>query len=407
MDAKAFMRAVLLVVCLVLAAPAIIWLVTTTSLEFVAIASSGVLALVLLGALAYMLRLKFWAWFMGVVAVVLAPGLLQLGAQFTLGEARAAMEAWVYVYVAGAVGGLVFELVRGRGGLEFPSAEPPVVPRLAPVSPVASQTVGNGGEPVGGPPAPIAASPPATGELPMNPSGVTTPAVVTTPAAGVMTTPAAGMASPSAAFLASGAAPENGMEVAAEGRPSRGARIDIGFFSRVTMGGIAAAAVLIVVRIAAGHPEPGHFLESALRLDTLAGAVVIGVLAPALWSGTQTLIESRISFLKGSMDTAAAAVANAEQAVRAARDAGFESGPEASQFIVDAAPLRSPEFIATIAREHDPTEVGKMLLARINSARIDLGAAQALQEAQLGQALGSLETAERLLRSASQRATRR
>jgi hypothetical protein len=223
----------------------------------------------------------------------------------------------------------------------------------------------------------------------------------------VVTVPSPAVAQ-SAAFVATEAAPENGTDMTTEEIPERGGRIDIGFFSRVTMGGLAAAATLILVRIIVGDTLPGHFLASALRLDTLAGAVLVGMIAPALWSGTQTLVESRFSFMKGAMDTAVAAVANAEQSVRAARDAGLSpASPEVPQFIVDAAPLRSPEFIATIAREEDPTEVGKMLLTRINSARIDLGTVQAQQEAQLGQALGSLETAERLLRSALQRLSRR
>ncbi|HEX2090042.1 MAG TPA: hypothetical protein VHI54_08995 [Actinomycetota bacterium] len=399
MDAKVFIRAVLLVLCLVLAAPAVIWLVTTTSLEVVALSGLGVLSLIVLGALAFLLQWRFWAWFMGAVAVLLTPGLLKLGAQFIVGDARAAMEAWIYVYAAGAVGGLLLDLIRGKGGLEFPSAELPVAFRTVPTAPVASPPVANGGEPVSalpgpiGPIGPVGPAPPATADAPPAPTVVTTP------------TPSVPQ---SAAFVASEAAPENGTGVMTEGARERGARIDIGFFSRVTMGGLAAAATIIVVRIIVGDTQPAHFLASALRLDTLAGAVLVGMLAPALWSGTQTLVESRFSFMKGAMDTAVAAVANAEQAVRAARDAGLSpAGPDAPQFIVDAAPLRSPEFIATIAREEDPTEVGKMLLTRINSARIDLGAVQAQQEAQLGQALGSLETAERLLRSALGRVSRR
>ena len=106
MDAKAFIRAVLLVICLVLAAPAVIWLVTTTSLEMVAIAGIAVLLVLLLGALAFTYRSRFWAWFMGVLTLVITPSLLKLGAQFISGDTRAAMEAWIYVYVAGAVGGL-------------------------------------------------------------------------------------------------------------------------------------------------------------------------------------------------------------------------------------------------------------------------------------------------------------
>jgi hypothetical protein len=397
-DAKAFIRAVVLVLCLVLAAPAVIWLVTATSLGVVALASLGVLVLMVLGALAFYLRSKFWAWFMGGLAVLLTPGLLKLGAQFIVGDARAAMEAWIYVYVAGAMGGLLLELIRSRGGLEFPSAELPAMPRTAAIGAVTSPPAANGGEPVTalpgpiGPIGPIGPAPPAGGDAPLD-------------------SPVATMPSPavaqSAAFVATEAAPENGTDMTAEQTQERG-RIDIGFFSRVTMGGLAAAATLIVVRIIVGDTLPAHFLASALRLDTLAGAVLVGMIAPALWSGTQTLVESRFSFMKGAMDTAVAAVANAEQAVRAARDAGLSpASPDAPQFIVDAAPLRSPEFIATIAREEDPTEVGKMLLTRINSARIDLGTVQAQQEAQLGQALGSLETAERLLRSALQRLSRR
>ena len=390
MDAKAFIRAVLLVICLVLVAPAVIWLTTTTSLEVVAIAGIGALAVLLLALLALTFRWQFWAWFMGVVAVLLIPGLLKLGAQFILGDARAAMEAWIYVYSAGAVGGLVVELIRGRGGLDFPVGEPPSVHRVA-ASPLAAQPMGNGMEPASagspaGYPAAGGVADPAAG-----PPGATAPAT------------ALAVASP-AAFSAPETVPANG---AAPEPTERGGRIDIGFFSRMTMGGIAAAAALIVVRIVVGDTQPGHFLASALRLDTLAGAAMIGMIAPAVWSGTQTLVESRFSFLKGAVETAAAAVANAEHAVRAARDAGLTAGPDTSQFIVDAAPLRSPEFIATIATEEDPTEVGKMLLARINSSRIDLGAMQAHQEAQLGQALGSLETAERILRAANTRATPR
>lgn len=399
MDAKAFIRAVLLVLCLVLAAPAVIWLVTTTSLEVVAVAGLGVLALMVLGALAFFLRWKFWAWFLGALAVLLTPGLLKLGAQFIIGDGRAAMEAWIYVYVAGAVGGLLLELIRGRGGLEFPSAELPAAPLTVPIGAVASPPAANGGETVAalqgpiGPIGPIGPAPPAPGDAPPNSSVVTAPS------------PAV---APSAAFVATDAVPENGAVVAAEPGAGREWRIDIGFFSRVTMGGIAAAAALILVQILHGDAHPAHFVTSALRLDTLAGAVLVGMIAPALWSGAQRLVESRFTIIKGSMDTAVAAVANAEQAVRAARDAGLSpAGPESSQFIVDAAPLRSPEFIATIAREEDPTEVGKMLLTRINSARIDLGTVQAQQEAQLGQALGSLETAEGLLRSAIERASRR
>jgi hypothetical protein len=397
-DAKAFIRAVVLVLCLVLAAPAVIWLVTATSLEVVALASLGVLALLVLGALAFYLQSKFWAWFMGGLAVLLTPGLLKLGAQFIVGDARGAMEAWIYVYVAGAVGGLLLELIRGRGGLEFPTAELPTVPRTAPIGAVTSPQAANGGEAIAalpgpiGPIGPIGAAPPAGADAPLNSPVVTMPS------------PAVAQ---SAAFVATEAAPENGTDMTTEQIPERGGRIDIGFFSRVTMGGLAAAATLIVVRVIVGDTLPAHFLASALRLDTLAGAVLVGMIAPALWSGMQTLLESRFSFMKGAMDTAVAAVANAEQAVRAARDAGLSpASPEAPQFIVDAAPLRSPEFIATIAREEDPTEVGKMLLTRINSARIDLGTVQAQQEAQLGQALGSLETAERLLRSALQRLSR-
>ncbi len=399
MDAKAFIRAVVLVLSLVLAAPAVIWLVTTTSLAVVAVAGLGVLLLMVLGALAFSLQWKFWAWFIGVVAVLLTPGLLKLGAQFIVGDARAAMEAWVYVYVSGAVGGLLLELIRGRGGLEFPSAELPAMPRTRPIAAVPSPPAANGGETVAalpgpiGPMGPIGPAPPAPGDAPPDSSVVTVPS------------PAVAQ---SAAFVATEAAPENGTDMTTEQIPGRGGRIDIGFFSRVTMGGLAAAATLIVVRIIVGDTQPGHFLASALRLDTLAGAVLVGMIAPALWSGTQTLVESRFSFMKGAMDTAVAAVANAEQAVRAARDAGLSpAAPDAPQFIVDATPLRSPEFIATIAREEDPTEVGKMLLTRINSSRIDLGTVQAQQEAQLGQALGSLETAERLLRSALQRLWRR
>ena len=388
MDAKAFIRAVLLVICLVLVAPAVIWLVTTTSLEVVAIAGIGALAVLLLAFLAMTFRWQFWAWFMGVVAVLLIPGLLKLGAQFIVGDARAAMEAWIYVYSAGAVGGLVAELIRGRGGLEFPSGEPPSIRRVAPAA-VAPSAVSNGGEPV----SPVPPGGQALTGSPNDPAGATAPAT------------ALAVASP-AAFNAPETVPGNGTVVAAEPGTERGGRIDVGFFSRVTMGGIAAAAALIVVRIVAGDTLPGHFLASALRLDTLAGAAVIGMLAPALWTGTQTLVESRFSFLRGAVDTAAAAVANAEQAVKAARGAGLSAGSDASQFIVDAAPLRSPEFIATIATEEDPTEVGKMLLARINSSRIDLGTMQAHLEAQLGQALGSLETAERILRAASTRANR-
>jgi hypothetical protein len=400
-DTKAFIRAVLVVLCLVLLAPAVIWLVTTTSLEVVAVAGLGVLALIVLSALAFFLQWKFWPWFMGALAVLLTPGLLKLGAQFIVGDARGAMEAWIYIYVAGAVGGLLLELIRGRGGLEFPSADPPAAPRTVPAAAVTSPSppVANGGEPVAslsgaiGPIGPIGPAPPSTGEPTLNSSVVTVPS------------PAV---APPAAFVATEAARENGTDLTTLQTPERGGRIDIGFFSRVTMGGLAAASVLIVVRLVVGDTQPAHFLASALRLDTLAGAVLVGMIAPALWSGTQTLVESRFSFMKGAIDTAVAAVANAEQAVRAARDAGLSpAGPEASQFIVDAGPLRSPEFIATIAREEDPTEVGKMLLTRINSSRIDLGAAQSQQEAQLGQALGSLETAERLLRSALQRASRR
>ncbi len=392
-DTKAFIRAVLLVLCLVLVSPAVILLVTTTSLEVVAVAGLGVLALIVLGVLAFLLRWKFWPWFMGALAVLLTPGLLKLGAQFIVGDARAAMEAWIYVYVAGAVGGLLLELIRGRGGLEFPSAEPPAAPQTVPVSTVASPPVPNGGEPVAALPGPIGPALGGPGDTPLNSS--------------VVTAPSPAVASP-AAFVATEAAPENGTDVTTEQTPERGGRIDIGFFSSVTMGGLAAAAVLIVVRIVVGDTLPAHFLASALRLDTLAGAVLVGMIAPALWSGTQTLVESRSSFMKGAIETAVATVANAEQAVRAARDAGLSpAGPETPQFIVDAAPLRSPEFIATIAREEDPTEVGKMLLARINSARIDLGAVQAQQEVQLGQALGSLEMAERLLRSTINRGSRR
>ncbi len=396
MDAKAFIRAVVLVLGLVLAAPAVIWLVTSTSLAVVAVAGLGVLFLMVLGAMAFSLRWGFWAWFMGALAVLLTPGLLKLGAQFIVGDARAAMEAWVYVYVAGAVGGLLLELIRGKGGLEFPSAELPVTPRTAPIGAVTPPPASNGGEAIAalpGPIGPIGPASPSGGDAPLNSPVVTMPS------------PAVAQ---SAAFVATEAAPENGTDMTTEQIPERGGRIDIGFFSRVTMGGLAAAATLIVVRIIVGDTLPAHFLASALRLDTLAGAVLVGMLAPALWSGTQTLLESRFSFMKGAMDTAVAAVANAEQAVRAARDAGLSpASPDAPQFIVDAAPLRSPEFIATIAREEDPTEVGKMLLTRINSARIDLGTVQAQQEAQLGQALGSLETAERLLRSALQRLSRR
>lgn len=392
MDAKAFVRTVLLLICLVLVAPAVIWLVTTTSLATVALASTGLLIVVLFSLVAYSFRWRFWAWFLGAAAVLLTPGLLKLGGLFIQGHVRTAMEAWIYVYAAGAVGGLVVELIRGRGGLEFPSADAPPFTRMTAATAI-PQPASNGGESVPNVPAPALSTTAEAIDPPL------TSPVVTAPATAVAT------ASPSA-MTGSETAPQNGAGPDGEATSWHG-RIDIGFLSRVTMGGIAAAAALVVVRIIAGDTHPSDFHTAAFRLETLAGAALVGMIAPALWTGTQTVIESRFSFLKGTMDTAGVAVANAEQAVRAARDAGLASGPEASQFIVDAAPLRSPEFIAAIAREADPTEVGKMLLARINSSRIDVGTAQALQEAHLGQALGSLETAERVLRSASQRTTRR
>ena len=397
MDTKAFVRAVLLVLCLVLAAPAVIWLVTATDLEVVAIAGLGLLAVVLLAYLAYVYRWRFWAWFMGGLAVLLTPGLLKLGAQFISGDFKGAMEAWVYVYAAGAVGGLVLELIRAKGGLEFPSFEPALAPQVGP--PVATHVPSgtNGGEPSPGGP------------------GVASPAAYTGTAA-VASQGTAGMASPATALavppatapFVADAPSQNGTDLAAESAAApRGGRTDIGFFARVTMGGVAAAAVLILVRIIVGDTLPSDFLASALRLDTLAGAVLIGMIAPALWTGTQNLFESKSSFMRGVIDTATVAVGSAEQAVKSAQEMGPTGGPESSQFIVDAAPLRSPEFIATLAREEDPTELGKMLLTKINASRIDVSATQAQQEATLGQALGSLETAQRILRSAGERAARR
>ena len=398
MDTKAFVRAVLLVLCLVLAAPAVIWLVTTTDLEAVSIAGLGLLVVVLLAYLAYVYRWRFWAWFMGGLAVLLTPGLLKLGAQFISGDFRGAMEAWVYVYAAGAVGGLVLELIRAKGGLEFPSAEPPVTPQLGPAFGTHLAPATNGGE--AAPVAPAVASPAAyAGTLAVGPQG--------SPA---MTSPATALAVPpaTAPFVAPAEGPsQNGTDLAVEPAPVlRGGRTNIGFFARVTMGGVAAAAVLILVRIIVGDTLPGDFLASALRLDTLAGAALIGMIAPALWTGAQNMLESKSSFMRGVIDTAAVAVGSAEQAVKSAQDMSLTGGPEASQFIVDAAPLRSPEFIATLAREEDPTELGKMLLTRINESRIDVSATQAQQETMLGQALGSLETAQRILRSAGQRARR-
>jgi hypothetical protein len=303
------------------------------------------------------------------------------------------MEAWIFVYTAGAVGGLVFELIRGRGGVEFPSVEGLAGPRFGQASQT-SVAVGNGGEPPAAAPLP---TPAPAGGLDASSGSTLVPASATS----------LSVAPPAAHFVPETTAP-NGMDMADTTGAPRGGRTYIGFLARVTMGGLAASAMLVLVQIISGRTDPTSFTETALRLDTLAGAALVGMVAPALWTGIQTISESRFSFLKGTMDTAAVAVANAEQAVKTAQETALvTSGQDVSQFIVDAASLRSPEFIATLAREEDPTEVGKMLLARINSSRIDLATTQAHVEAQLGQALGSLEAAQRVLRAANLRANRR
>jgi hypothetical protein len=390
-DTKAFIRTVVLVLCALLTAPAVVWLVTTVDLETVALAGIGVFVVLVFAYLAYLLTWRFWAWFIGIVAVLLTPALLKLGALFIVGDARSAMEAWVYVYVSGAVGGLVLELLRGRGGLELPSPVPPQSSsRVSAAGPLAQRPIGNGEEAfVTSATSPPAGSDPITGS-PLGGGQATTVALAPAPATYMSET-----------------ASQDGAEFAAADS-NRGGRAYIGFLARVTMGGIAASGLLALFRIVSGNTEPSSFTTSALRLDTLAAATLIGIVAPALWTAGQSMVESRFSFMRGAMDTAVVAVLSAEQSVKSARDAAvMKGGPDSSQFIVDAAPLRSPEFIATLAREEDPTEVGKMLLARINSSRLDVATGHSEQESQLGQALGSLETARRILRAGTLRLTRR
>jgi hypothetical protein len=72
-----------------------------------------------------------------------------------------------------------------------------------------------------------------------------------------------------------------------------GAQVDLGFFSRMFLGGLAAFAVLLIAKFLASGAKTQDFPTSANSVATYAWAVAIGFTSPAAWAAVKRVAEAR------------------------------------------------------------------------------------------------------------------
>jgi hypothetical protein len=282
-------RAILFGVFLGLIIPGIVWLSINETLGVISIVALVVILIVGAMYLAVTRGPLFWAWALGVTAILLTPALLSLGGALG-GEARPVFYHWIYVYCAGAVGGLVLELLIGRGRLELPSV---VAPDPASPSSGAPPISGGQSDPVDDPFSPY------------------------------------------------------------------GTRFDIGFFARITLGGVAAAAFVVLIHAATKKTDIQTLSQVAKHFDTLGLAAIIGAVAITAWKSAEAIANSRLAPLLAAADATAPALDQAHDTLDAA---ATQQADEAHGVALAASDLlRSREVHAALAQETDPDKIVELL----------------------------------------------
>jgi hypothetical protein len=300
-----------------------VWLVNNWSLD--AAAAVSLAAAVLLALLALARQEWIWAWSLGLLAFSLTPGLLVLAASLTEGVTSQSLAAWTAPYFAGAIGGLILELIQGRGRLELPSVaakEPP---------------------PAGSP----EASRPIEGSAGNESTGGT----------------------------------DEEDDIAAPYGP----RIDLGFFARLTLGGVAGAAFMILIRVAVDEVSPSSLPASGTSLETLAWAALIGAVSPAVWKAGQALVNARMGSLTEKVQASGEVLDEAEAVVKDAAVA------EESAVVGE---IRVEDLASQLTQAPDSDVVMGLLQDQVMS-RVR---PRAQIQMQLGEALGMIRAAKRVLR---------
>jgi len=271
------------VVGVILAAIVVTWVVRSWTPGQVAAAAA---LLLLLGWLQWLAKDHAGAWLLGILLLVTAPALLLLATDRSTGDLRSALESLVFVYAAGAMGGLVLELLSGKlYWLEMPSR-----PRRAPKK-------------VQGP----------TGSAVPAEAAHVDPADAAAGSAAKAATDAAAKAAAKAAEKAA----EKAEGEAEGGFAPHGLRLDVGFMGRMFAGGLAAVVFTILFAVLVDEADL-LALTSMREPDNLAWAIVAGAVSPMVWENVGGLAQSRLGRIQALLDQAAdnAAVVATPEAVK-------------------------------------------------------------------------------------------
>ncbi|TMG60322.1 MAG: hypothetical protein E6H87_09075 [Chloroflexi bacterium] len=85
-----------------------------------------------------------------------------------------------------------------------------------------------------------------------------------------------------------------------------GPQIDLGFLGRIATSALAAPVALILLNVPKDVSQIGTTLAAvAPRLDTLSLAVAIGFAAPAVWTGLEAMVTSRLKALQETQQNGA------------------------------------------------------------------------------------------------------
>jgi hypothetical protein len=352
--------------------PGIAWLIWRQSLGVVSVVALVVLAFIGLSLIAINQPHSFWPWAIGMMSLLLAPALLVLGGALG-GKARPALYNWIYLYGAGAVGGLILELIVGRGRLELPWEE------LAPSLP----------------------------EEPLNPTNPPGPPDDNIQHAAAIID---GTEKHSDEEEGTPESESEATDITEDAFAPYGARYDIGFFARLTLGGVAAAAFLVLLRAASSDLRVHSLSQYSKRLDTMALAALIGAVSITVWKAAQAIVNARLAPLLTTLENATDNVSEAHQSLSAATTTP-ERGLEAVEGLVRR--LQSPHLHASLAVENRSEAISYLMDREVEVIGPTIGGSlerarqQSMErEKALARSLGRLDAALSTLRGRQHRVRR-
>jgi hypothetical protein len=155
-----------------------------------------------------------------------------------------------------------------------------------------------------------------------------------------------------------------------------GRQVDLGFFSRMMLGGLAAFTVLLLAKFLSVGAKSDDFSTSAAAVSTLAWAVAIGFASPGAWAAVKRLAESRY---KSALDVEKQRNDDQKKLARHAhgkleRGSNRMKASRANR----SATLIEDELVQRVALEQDPDQIVQLL--RPSDENV-LEATQAIDEA--------------------------